>query len=848
MAKVKVWEKDKVALAYEKEILAAAKNGEEVISNEVYNIIEKLADEFDSLFNLENKDKNSTKEAFNNIRVNGREQHFFKDDIWEDDKAARAYAMLKIRETVLYSENKETADRQNHISIKIGENWEALEKNQPEIEKPVKPNEISGFKKFMNKVFNGYKNEVEDYNIRLARYRRDMEAYEKSQATKAYNEYSIDRVKSTATSPEERVVKKSLQELRKNNELNDRLKEADIKLHKNSKEYNNFLKALKDVNDKWDNKPTERNANDMLESYNKLEKSCRAYLEKNAAKRSTETGKKRVEIVRNVLEAMQDEKRAVEILWDEPKTAESFETLGSIASKAREIDIDNGDKTINKIGGMTSSRTIVEKEGEKFVFTADKTEKVIMPEDVIANAINKYKLSDNFREKFIYNSIGAFIDEDIKKISSPADLKKFLEENIISDRDNEALWNKFADDMYNKISDLRGGKGNYSSLFEFVKNYKLEDNEQSRNNNFEKFKAGKDALEKCIKGAAFLESVTSVKENNRMQKLNSILDAGISLENESMQEVAKFIDDITAGINGFLVAGSAGIKKERRNFLNERNIATSEVADLLNCSDTVAKSVRANKTEKGEKISGMAMEFVDGLSCDKLLSDEGSKIRKLTALEDNGDLKKKIADLQLLDCICGQIDRHMRNVIFTADKKTGAVTGIKGIDNDMSFGLCGVRNYGFHSIEMGLIRVVDKNTAECLENISKEVLDYRLNDILEKNEREALWKRVQIMKEWVRSDKVEKISTDEWGNKKWDELALSCDKGVLKGRNRNLFGKVVNIIMPSGFMYEHNDSKVEEFIEEGKTFISNFEERNRELGERNNQMLNNNMASMSRVR
>src|SRR5262245_55601962 len=49
-------------------------------------------------------------------------------------------------------------------------------------------------------------------------------------------------------------------------------------------------------------------------------------------------------------------------------------------------------------------------------------------------------------------------------------------------------------------------------------------------------------------------------------------------------------------------------------------------------------------------------------------------------------LQQSLNKLQILDAICGQMDRHQGNWFVQTDTQTGKVTGVKGIDLDMAFG------------------------------------------------------------------------------------------------------------------------------------------------------------------
>lgn len=56
-------------------------------------------------------------------------------------------------------------------------------------------------------------------------------------------------------------------------------------------------------------------------------------------------------------------------------------------------------------------------------------------------------------------------------------------------------------------------------------------------------------------------------------------------------------------------------------------------------------------------------------------------------MKDSKGCFKQIADLQALDFLCGNVDRHDGNFSFQISKdRPPRVLGIKGFDNDTSFG------------------------------------------------------------------------------------------------------------------------------------------------------------------
>ncbi len=119
--------------------------------------------------------------------------------------------------------------------------------------------------------------------------------------------------------------------------------------------------------------------------------------------------------------------------------------------------------------------------------------------------------------------------------------------------------------------------------------------------------------------------------------------------------------------------------------LDNRNAAMSTVADLLGMPRIVARS-RPMKIvdENGNEIEGTFMELARGMDV-KNLSPFAQVIDK-NALEMSTGLGfKDVANLQVLDYICGNVDRHGANMAYQFDPNQ-KFYGVQGFDNDCSFG------------------------------------------------------------------------------------------------------------------------------------------------------------------
>jgi hypothetical protein len=118
---------------------------------------------------------------------------------------------------------------------------------------------------------------------------------------------------------------------------------------------------------------------------------------------------------------------------------------------------------------------------------------------------------------------------------------------------------------------------------------------------------------------------------------------------------------------------------------SSRNAAMTRLADLLGIGELLARSVNAEITIKGKKIKGNLMEKAKG---EQLTEIGKSKLQSADVT--SGELQRQFVCLQIIDALCGQVDRNVNNFMLESEKdESGNVTrftSIQGIDNDMAFG------------------------------------------------------------------------------------------------------------------------------------------------------------------
>ena len=205
-----------------------------------------------------------------------------------------------------------------------------------------------------------------------------------------------------------------------------------------------------------------------------------------------------------------------------------------------------------------------------------------------------------------------------------------------------------------------------------------------------------------------------------------------------------------------------------------RNVATSRLSEALGEPDLVAKSRLAVLREEGvPDKEGIIMAKATGKSSQQLSKDlrffaeQAVMGQGVYQIRLSKDVQRKFANLQLLDYIAAQMDRHEGNYFVDyeiLDMGTGAgavefyITSIQGIDNDLSFGLRNIKELfagkywlpKFNDLNGYLsLPYIDKGFFTRLLEFQKlgerGVMSYIFADLLTERERQALQNRFEKM-------------------------------------------------------------------------------------------------------
>lgn len=226
--------------------------------------------------------------------------------------------------------------------------------------------------------------------------------------------------------------------------------------------------------------------------------------------------------------------------------------------------------------------------------------------------------------------------------------------------------------------------------------------------------------------------------------------------------------------------------------LDKRNYATSLVANLLGRPDLVANAISMTINCKGQKHTGTFMEFVKGASDMAHLDKDDPALKcDISKGIDGRPVLKDMADLQVLDYICGNVDRHYQNMLYiTETKKNGKVVlkGIKAIDNDGSFPRTDLSK-GFNRLSsVSGMKVISESMARAIYQLNRNTLELTLQGAgLTSDVIEGAMERLDHIKKAIINNKIKVVGDSQWKNYTLDDLTK---RGSEVNRGSGVFQEV----------------------------------------------------------
>ena len=280
--------------------------------------------------------------------------------------------------------------------------------------------------------------------------------------------------------------------------------------------------------------------------------------------------------------------------------------------------------------------------------------------------------------------------------------------------------------------------------------------------------------------------VSEIPAFNENLNKNDFLSANAELIMK-LRPVLKEINDFTVELN--VVNGTN---------LDRRNVAVFGIAKMLGNGNEIptAKAVAIEQNNNGKKtyVDGTFIEDVKGKTINEF--DLKDPIRT-TKLEDwdTVEAKKALANLQIIDFICGNQKRDINDIKFEFDPETKKLVAVHGINNEKSFyAPKGNDKEDFKGLDD--IKVIDEEMATKIMAFDEVTFKASLAQYgLKEKEVLACWERALKLqglikqkniiddkeKDALKNDKLVIVSSEAWKDLKLTDLA----------KNNNIFAKAI---------------------------------------------------------
>ena len=262
--------------------------------------------------------------------------------------------------------------------------------------------------------------------------------------------------------------------------------------------------------------------------------------------------------------------------------------------------------------------------------------------------------------------------------------------------------------------------------------------------------------------------------------------------------------------------------------IDNRNSAMSAVADLLGMPGVIARA-RPMKIidENGNVIEGTFMTEAKGEDVNNL-TEKAKNYGPHSLQGMSGKAFHDIADLQVLDFICANMDRHPGNLFYQFNENN-KFDGAQGIDDDMSFGNV-VPNGGesiHHMIGLNHMLAINESTAKKVMSLKNDELKFALRGFgLSEKELNSAAKRLGMLRRAISDSKIqfEHADADEarfqpdlirivpdadWANMSEQDIKL-LDKHSAPGHPSNLFARAMDQVkaMPQTLAKQEKEKRI----------------------------------------
>ena len=222
-----------------------------------------------------------------------------------------------------------------------------------------------------------------------------------------------------------------------------------------------------------------------------------------------------------------------------------------------------------------------------------------------------------------------------------------------------------------------------------------------------------------------------------------------------------------------------GIRQVDPNY-GARAVAMYKIDQILGAGVTARAEFATHVDKSGKTVMGTVLEAAKGSSGgDTKFTMNQAEAKQTGGVSlDDPKLQSGLNKLQILDAICGQLDRHAGNYFVETDPQ-GNVIGVTGIDLDMAFGedmlTPDSREAAIAHNYKGMPEYVDAEFGRAILKIAPGTIQDALTGLLSPAEVNAAVRRFI----WVRK-KIEEMIGSERMVEQWGPETLGLGSGIKK--------------------------------------------------------------------
>ena len=265
-----------------------------------------------------------------------------------------------------------------------------------------------------------------------------------------------------------------------------------------------------------------------------------------------------------------------------------------------------------------------------------------------------------------------------------------------------------------------------------------------------------------------------------------------------------FVDDLASAMdelsgNYSMYRGGNAVSFEDGTNIDKRNIAMYRMGRLFGKPDLVCEARPMTLIQNGKPVTGTFMKRAYGTDLlhtrpgDPILGFGERNLNNPAAFSD-------IAAMQALDFICGNVDRHVGNMILHFDPPSGdkaRLTGVSLIDNDLSFSHAdGTAEMGSKFVLPKQMGVIGQSFYDHMKAMTKEQMQLALADCgISAAEIDFAWERKNMLQKKIEDDmnffkskapgavysgKIRVVPDDEWDKYNLRRLAETLPMSQFK--------------------------------------------------------------------